>query len=199
MLRLAMQLQHRGDDEVQYEAGGKEIQGSRIAAGILAKPGYDGRSDDSSYAPGREHAAMDRAELTGAEYVGQIGRHARKTAAIARYDQEYERLEQQDIARTGQQIESSYFQREEQHIGEAPAQIIGQRGPDDASTAIQQADDADHGGGGCCIHADDLLRHRRGHCQQTDAAGDIDEKYEASGICVGSLRPCGLPRILNSN
>ena len=25
------------------------------------------------------------------------------------------------------------------------------------------------------------------------------EKFEASGICVGSPRPCGLPRILNSN
>ncbi len=26
-----------------------------------------------------------------------------------------------------------------------------------------------------------------------------DEISEASGICVGSPRPCGLPRILNSN
>lgn len=51
----------------------------------------------------------------------------------------------------------------------------------------------------CFHHLIGALECRAGICRWSEVIGQLIYFFEASGICVGSPRPCGLPRILNSN
>lgn len=196
-----MQLEHGCNQEIEHKAACKERQRRRIAMRMLPKPRDYGRTDDTGDAPGRKHTAMDGAQLTRAEDIGKIGRHARKAAAITADDQKHEQLEQHRIARASQQIKCTDLEREKHHVGKPAAKIIGKRRPDDAPAAIQKANDADHRRGLRRIHADNLLSHRRGHGQQADAAGDVDEEHPPKRAKLPGLHglSCRSPMLQSRN
>lgn len=104
----------------------------------------DGRAGDAREAPGRQDAAVDGAELARAEDIGEIGRHAREATAVAADDQQHEQLKDEGFSRLAELPEREDLEQEEEHVDAAAADVVGDRRPDDAPAAVEDADDADH-------------------------------------------------------
>lgn len=117
LTHAAFCLQQNSYQKIQDKTSREEVKDCAVAAGAFPKysdkawPGYACQS------PCRQYPAVNGAELTGAEQVGKICGHAGKTAPIAGYDQEYQRLKYQCLIRFSQQAESQNLYEEKDRIG----------------------------------------------------------------------------------
>ena len=125
---------------------------------------------------------MDGGQLLHAEKVSQVGRHTGEAAAVAGNHSQYQDFKPQRFRSRSQLPEGEDFKSEENHIGHSAADPVRQGRPDDAATAIDDADDAYQGCRLSGAHADEVLGHRRRHCQKADAASDIGEENPPQSV-----------------
>jgi hypothetical protein len=92
--------------------------GSAVRYGTAA---ISSGTDDRAGAPGREHRAVDRSGISGAEHVGGEGRHRAEPAAIAQRDQRDRDEQQPELVGRRQQREGDRLQQEHRHEARATA------------------------------------------------------------------------------
>ena len=117
-------FKHDGQNQAQHKASTKEIQSDAIAMSTLVKLAQKQGPSDACQAPSSQNATMDGAELLGAIYIAQIGRHTRKAAAIAGNDDKNQGLEHEAVLYICQQVEGYDFDNKEGDISIATTNVI---------------------------------------------------------------------------
>jgi len=183
---------YRADEEVADEAEEEQachdvedvrigVDEGTIGGLVLVEVGVnDERPDDAGGAPGGEDTTVDGADIDAAEEVLEVGGNGRESATVhADEDAGDDDEEGQDVDGWKEEVEDS-AKNEEDHVGRLATDEVGERGPDEAATHIEEREEADEASGSKDgdLTAEEVLEHGSGGLEDADASGDVEGKDE---------------------
>src|SRR5262245_34610346 len=122
---------------------------------------------------------MNRADILRTEDIRQKRRDSGKAASIHRENSEEAGQKHGPIAagrQTGNEQEEKKLDNEEERIGIAPADIVRTGGPQKSAACVKDADDGNDQRRFSRRFRKQVLHHRRGLRENSDAGGDVDKQ-----------------------
>src|SRR5439155_7875259 len=162
----------------QHDPGDNVERGRIVRIARCTKASNQYRANNTSCTPRGEHGTVNGSSIFGTKEVGGKGRHGAKAPTVAERNDGCWNQEQGKAGNRWQDGEDDSLNDEHAQEGEGPSNAIREPAPEQASRAIEDANDADQQCRRHRTNTSELLRQWRGYGDQCSTVSDVQCKYQ---------------------